>query len=78
MAGELAVVYRTSSREEMMVVKSLLEAHGIECLVQQESIGKIYAIASDGLGDSRLMVPEEEAERAVRIIEDTKKEGTPL
>ena len=70
--------YLTLSKEEMVVIKSLLEAHGIECVVQQESIGKIYAIASDGLGDSRLMVPEEDAERAVRIIEDTKKEGEPL
>lgn len=56
-------------------MQSILEAHGIRCKVQQESIGKIYAVASDGLGDTRLFVPEEDADRAMDILKGMREEG---
>lgn len=63
------LIHRTNSREEVLVMQSVLEAHHIKCKVQQESIGKIYAVASDGLGETRLFVPEEDVERALEILE---------
>ena len=69
---EYALIHRTNSREEILVMRSILEAHGIKCKVQQESIGKLYAIASDGLGESRLFVPKEDERRALRILEEMK------
>lgn len=62
------LIHRTNSREEVLVMQSVLEAHGIKCKVQQESIGKIYAVASDGLGETRLFVPDEDVERALEIL----------
>jgi len=69
------LIHRTNSREEVLVMQSVLEAHGIRCKVQQESIGKLYAIASDGLGETRLFVPEEDAERAMEILDEMEEKG---
>jgi len=69
------LIHRTNSREEVLVMQSVLEAHGIKCKVQQESIGKLYAIASDGLGETRLFVPEDDAERAMEILEEMEEKG---
>jgi hypothetical protein len=66
------LIHQTNSREEVLVMQSILESYGIKCRVQQESIGKLYAIASDGLGETRLFVPEDDAERAMEILEDMK------
>ncbi len=69
------LIHQTNSREEVLVMRSILEAHGIKCKVQQESIGKLYAIASDGLGETRLFVPEEDADRAIEILEEMEEKG---
>ena len=74
MSIEYVLIHSTNSREEILIMGSILKAHGIRYRVQQESIGKIYAIASDGLGEARLFVAEEDAERAVRILNDMEQE----
>ena len=51
------------------VVKSHLEGEGIPVLLKYESAGPIFGITVDGLGKVRIMVPEELAEEAKRIIE---------
>jgi hypothetical protein len=51
------------------VVKSHLESEGIPVLLKYESAGPIFGITVDGLGKVKIMVPEELAEEAKRIIE---------
>lgn len=66
-------VYSTNDNGEAMVIKSLLEAEGIECDVVQESIGNIYKLVTDGLGELKIFVPEDKAEEAKALIEAKEK-----
>ncbi len=74
MSIEFVLIHGTNSREDILIMGSILEAHGIKFKVQQESIGKLYAIASDGLGEARLFVAEEDADRAIRLLNDMEQE----
>jgi len=51
------------------VMKSHLESEGIPVLLQRESAGIVYGLTVDGLGEVRILVPQELAEEAKRIIE---------
>lgn len=51
------------------VMKSHLESEGIPVLLEYESAGIVYGLTVDGLGQVRVLVPEELAEDARRIIE---------
>ncbi len=51
------------------VMKSHLESEGIPVLLEYESAGIVYGLTVDGLGQVRVLVPQELAEDARRIIE---------
>ncbi|MFC1984089.1 putative signal transducing protein [Chloroflexota bacterium] len=56
------------------VLKTHLESEGIPVLLQYESLGQDYgitveSIAVEGLGEVRILVPQERAEEARIIIE---------
>ena len=50
------------------VIKSHLESEGIPVLLQYESAGAIYGLTVDGLGEVRILVPQELVEEAKHII----------
>ena len=66
-------IYSTNDNGEAMVIKSLLEAEGIECDVVQESVGNIYKLVTDGLGELKIYVPEDKAEEAKALIDAKEK-----
>ncbi|MFC2010078.1 putative signal transducing protein [Chloroflexota bacterium] len=51
------------------VLKTHLESEGIPVILEYESLGKVYGITVDGLGEVRILVPQECAEEAKSIIE---------
>ncbi|MEE8473017.1 MAG: DUF2007 domain-containing protein [Dehalococcoidia bacterium] len=51
------------------VMKSHLESEGIPVLLEYDSAGIVYGLTVDGLGQVRVLVPQELAEEARRIIE---------
>ncbi len=51
------------------VIKSHLESEGIPVLLQYESAGKVFGLTVDGLGEVKVLVPQELVEEAKRIIE---------
>ena len=57
------------------IIKSHLEAEGIPVYLKYESAGIIYGITADGIGEVRILVPEECAEDARKIIEPREEEG---
>lgn len=61
-------VYTAMGDPEASVVQSLLESEGIEVRVARESIGRIYAISINGLGEVKIYVPEEFVEKASELI----------
>jgi hypothetical protein len=52
------------------VIKGKLEAAGIPVLLDYESAGPVIGITVNGLGEVRLLVPQNRAEEARALIEE--------
>ena len=52
------------------VFKTKLESAGIPVLLDYESAGQIYGITVDGLGQVRIMVPQDRAEEARDLLQE--------
>ena len=71
---DLAVVFRTQSDIEANVVRGLLETQGISAVLSSDGPHAIFPLTVSGLGEVRLTVHAEEAERATRLILDFRQE----
>jgi ribonuclease III len=69
--SSLVVVFRTTSSIEADVVKGLLEAHGIDGLVQSDMPSRAFPTS---LHELRLSVTSEDADRARRLIDSHREE----
>jgi ribonuclease III len=69
--ADLVTVFRTQSPVEAEVVRGLLEAHGIDALLQSDMPRTPFPMA---LHELRLSVAEDEADRASRLIESHREE----
>jgi len=65
----LVVVSTVQGQLAASVIKGHLESEGIPALLRYESAGPVYGITADGLGEVRILVPQECAEEARRLIE---------
>jgi hypothetical protein len=65
---ELVEVYRASGEMEAQVIRSLLEYHGIPCLLKGEAARNIYGLTVDGIAEVRIMVWERMADKARSLI----------
>ena len=55
----MADINKTNGRMEAEIIKSYLEAEGIQVELFQEAVGRhIYPVTVDGLGRVRLFVPK--------------------
>ncbi len=66
--SDLVSVYTASGELEANVIKSKLEEGDIPVLLSYESLGIIYGLSVDGLGEIRILVPKNLAQRAREII----------
>jgi hypothetical protein len=73
MAKESTFVVLTRVQGEMTanVLKTHLESEGIPVLLQYESVGKVFGVMVDGLGEVSLLVPRQSLEEARGIIGQT-------
>jgi hypothetical protein len=62
------VVHITSGVIKARIIEGRLEAEGIPVRLQYEPIGEIYAITVDGLGEVQILVPEQWAGHALRVL----------
>jgi Putative prokaryotic signal transducing protein len=53
---------------QAQIVKGRLETEGIPALLRYEGAGLIYGVTVDGLGEARVMVPEDLAAEAEAIV----------
>ena len=67
-AKERLVTVCTSRYMEAQIIKGRLESEGIPVLLSYESAGLIYGITIDGLGEVKVMVPEQLEEEAKEIL----------
>ena len=69
-----AVVCTVQGELQASVIKSRLEDEGIPVFLEYESVGRVYGLTVDGLGEVRVMVPEGLAEQARLIIRPPEEE----
>ena len=65
---KLVEVYRAAGEIEAQVIRSLLEQYGIPCLLKSNAAPSAHMFAVDGMGEVRIMVWEEMAEKAKTLI----------
>jgi hypothetical protein len=73
-------VYKANGQWEANVVKSRLEAEGIPVVLQYESLGIVFGMTVDGLGEVKVMVPtplEQEARAILQEIERSEEPDQP-
>ena len=72
----LVAVFDTSDDSEALVVRGLLESNGIEVVMNTpEAPVGVFPISTSDLGEVRLLVREELAEQARRIIRESAERG---
>jgi len=68
---KLVTVYRACGQPEAEIVRGRLEIEGILALLKYESIGSVYGLTVDGLGQVEVQVPARFVSRAREIIESS-------
>ena len=63
------VVCTVQGELQASVIKSRLESEGIPAFLEYESVGRVFGLTVDGLGEVRILVPDALAEEARRLIE---------
>jgi|GEM_PF-729951 len=62
-------VYVAYGQLEANVVKTRLESEGIPVILQYESLGIVFGVTADGLGQVKVMVPQSLEADARAILE---------
>lgn len=65
---KLVEVYSANGDLEAQIIKGLLESQGITCLLQPHAISSLQNIIVPGMGGVKIMVSENEADEARRLI----------
>jgi hypothetical protein len=73
---ERLVTVRVARQIEAQIIKGRLESEGIPVLLTYESLGVVYGLTVDGIGEVRIMVPKPLAEQAKEILETGSESGT--
>jgi hypothetical protein len=55
---------------ELVILQGRLESEGIYCVIQDELTAQLTPFVSDAIGGAKLRVREENAERAIQILEE--------
>lgn len=65
---ELVEIAKMQNDSEALVVRGLLESNGIEVVSKARLVQSVHAITVNGVGEVRLLVRAEDAERAREIL----------
>lgn len=60
----------TSGLLQAEIIKGKLEANDIPALLEYESLGPVMGLTVDGLGEVRVLVPEDRVETARALLEE--------
>jgi hypothetical protein len=71
----LVEVYVASGLLRAEIIKGKLEANDIPVLLEYESLGPVMGLTVNGLGQVRVLVPEDKAEIARALLEETGANG---
>lgn len=69
-SDELVPVFVASGEIEAQVIRSLLEANGVDCMLSGESVRLTHGLTVDGLAEVKILVRAEDEERARDVIDN--------
>jgi len=75
MSDKLVEVYKAMGEMKAEIVKSMLESYGIPALLKSNAAPSAFVFTIDGMGEFKVMVREDMAEEARRLIAGTGNEG---
>jgi hypothetical protein len=64
------VVAQVSGELQADILRTLLEAQGIQVFLNQEGAGKAYGLTVGPLGEVQVLVPEHQGQEARQIVDD--------
>lgn len=67
---KLVTVYTALGRMEAEIVRGRLEAEHIPAMLAYESVGQVFGLTMDGLGQVQVKVPEQFAAAARQLVSD--------
>jgi hypothetical protein len=68
-ADKLISVYKACGQPEAEIVKGRLNVENIPAVLKYESLGSVYGLTIDGLGQVEVLVPLKYAEQAREILD---------
>ena len=66
--SDYVTVYVANGQLDAEMVRGFLEASGIPAMISQESVGKVFGLASGPLGEVNVLVPVENSEEALDLL----------
>jgi hypothetical protein len=67
-AEKLISVYKACGQPEAEIVKGRLNVENIPAILKYESLGNVYGLTLDGLGQVEILVPARYAQKAAEIL----------
>ena len=64
----MTTVYRAAGLMQAEIIKGRLESACIPVMLDYESLGRVMGITVDGLGEVRILVPNERADEARELL----------
>jgi hypothetical protein len=64
----MTTIYRAAGLMQAEIIKGRLESAGIPVMLDYESVGRVMGITVDGLGEVRILVPNERADEARELL----------
>lgn len=71
MDEKLTTVYKACGQIEAEIVKGRLASENIPSILKYESVGNVFGLTVDGLGQVEVQVPTKYAQQAIEILEQT-------
>ncbi len=65
---QLITIYKAANQIEAELIKGLLESQDIPALLKYESLGQVYGLTVDGLGQVEVQVPAKYAQDAEDMV----------
>lgn len=66
---DIVRIHSVQGQPEADLLKSLLEANGIESFTKGRAVQSVHPFTMDGLGEIQILVRDEDADKARKIIE---------
>ena len=64
----MTTIYRAAGLMQAEIIKGRLESASIPVMLDYESLGRVMGITVDGLGEVRILVPNERADEARELL----------